>query len=126
TRLQKELQIAPSGVMINASHCHGTVCADIAERTVRAVTEAYRNMGPVKVGWGVGHEDRVMENRRLKLKNGREADVRHAYSLPPDEEVAEVGPVDPEIGILRLDRKDGRTLAVVYNFACHPIQGVPN
>ena len=67
-----------------------------------------------------------MENRRLKLKNGREADVRHAYSLPPDEEVAEVGPIDPEIGILRLDRKDGRTLAVVYNFACHPIQGVPS
>ena len=64
-----------------------------------------------------------MENRRLKLKNGKEADVRHAYSLPPDEEVAEVGPIDPEIGILRLDRKDGRTLAVVYNFACHPIMG---
>jgi hypothetical protein len=36
-----------------------------------------------------------------------------------------VGPVDPQIGVLRLDRQDGRTLAVVYNFACHPIQGVP-
>ena len=66
-----------------------------------------------------------MENRRLKLKDGREADVRHAYSLPPDEEVAGVGPVDPEIGMLRLDTLDGQTLAVVYNFGCHPIQGVP-
>ncbi len=28
--------------------------------------------------------------------------------------------------MLRLDRADGRTLAVVYNFACHPIQGVPS
>ena len=37
-----------------------------------------------------------------------------------------MGPVDPEIGILRLDREDGRTLAVVYNFACHPIQEVPS
>ena len=88
--------------------------------------EAWQNMVPVNVGAGVGHEDRIMENRRLKLKNGKEADVRHAYSLPPDEEVAGVGPVDPEIGILRLDRKDGQTLAVVYNFACHPIQGVPS
>jgi hypothetical protein len=67
-----------------------------------------------------------MENRRLKLKNGKTVDVRHAYSLPPDEEVAEVGPVDPEIGVLRLDTMDGRTVAVVYNFACHPIQGVAN
>jgi hypothetical protein len=67
-----------------------------------------------------------MENRRLRLKNGREADARHAYSLPPDETVAAVGPVDPQIGILRLDRQDGQPLAVVYNFACHPIQGVPS
>ncbi len=78
------------------------------------------------VGAGRGHEDRIMENRRLILKNGREVDVRHAYSLPPDNEIAGVGPVDPEIGILRLDTQDGRTLAVVYNFACHPIQGVPS
>jgi len=124
-RLEKELNIKPFNVLVNASHCHGAVCAETAERTVQAVREASRNMVPVKVGAGAGRESRIMENRRLKLKDGREADVRHAYSLPPDDAVAAVGPVDPEIGILRLDRKDGRTLAVVYNFACHPIQGVP-
>lgn len=126
SQLQKDLDISPTNVFVNASHCHGVVCADVEQRTVQAVKEAYRNMVPVRVGAGAGHEDRIMENRRLKLKNGEEADVRHAYSLPPDEEVAEVGPVDPEIGILRLDRTDGRTLAVVYNFACHPIMGVPS
>lgn len=36
-----------------------------------------------------------------------------------------VGPVDPEIGLLRIDRIDGTPLALVYNFACHPIHGVP-
>ncbi len=123
-QLQKELKINPASVLINASHCHGIVCADVEQRTVQAVKEAWQKMVPVNVGVGVGHEDRIMENRRLKLKSGKEADVRHAYSLPPDEEVSAVGPVDPEIGILRLDKKDGQTLAVVYNFACHPIQGV--
>ncbi len=126
SEVQKELSIKPENILVNASHCHGIVCAESDQRTVQAVKEACHNMVPVKVGAGVGHEDRIMENRRLKLRNGREADVRHAYSLPPDEEVVGVGPVDPQIGILRLDRENGQTLAVVYNFACHPIQGVPS
>ncbi len=125
-QLEKELNIRPANVLINASHTHGVVCEDVGKRTIQAVKAAARNLVPVKVGAGVGRENRIMENRRLKLKSGKEADVRHAYSLPPDEEVVGVGPVDPQIGILRLDRENGQTMAVVYNFACHPIQGVPN
>lgn len=123
--LQEELGIAPQQVMANASHCHGVVCDDVALRTIEAVRRAVGRLEPVQVGVGTGHEDGIMENRRLKLKSGRTVDVRHAYSLPPNEEVAEVGPVDPEIGLLRLDRLDGTPLAVVFNFACHPIQGIP-
>ncbi len=125
-QILKDLKIKPTNVLINASHCHGVVCADVEQRTVEAVKKAAAHMVPVHVGSGSGSENRIMENRRIKLKDGREVDVRHAYSLAPDEEVAAVGPVDPQIGILRFDRKDGRTLAVVYNFACHPIQGVAN
>ncbi len=125
-RLEKELQIRPSHVLVNASHCHGIVCEDVEQRAVEAVKAALRNLAPVRVGAGRGREDRITENRRLKLKDGSEADVRHAYSLPPDEDLAGIGPIDPEIGLLRLDREDGQPLAVVYNFACHPIQGVPS
>lgn len=126
SRIEKELDIKPANILINASHCHGVVCPDVDQRTFQAVKKASQNLVAVKVGAGTGYEDRIMENRRLKLRNGKELDIRHAYSLVPDEEVVEVGPVDPQIGILRLDRTDGRTLAVVYNFACHPIQGVPS
>ncbi len=125
-RIERELGISATNVLINTSHCHGIVRSDVDVLTFQAVQEAARNLVPVTVGAGRGHEDRVMENRRLKLKSGRTVDIRRAYSLPPDEEVAEVGPVDPEIGLLRLDREDGRTLAVVYNFAVHPIHGVPS
>ncbi|MFP6601665.1 MAG: hypothetical protein VB862_04000, partial [Pirellulaceae bacterium] len=125
-RAKKELGLEPSQVMFNASHCHGLPCADVEARTFQVIKQAAAKLVPVRVGTGVGHEDRVMENRRMFLKNGKEIDVRQAYSLPPDEQVAGVGPVDPEIGLLRLDREDGRPLAVVYNFACHPIQGVPS
>ncbi|MDZ7620093.1 MAG: hypothetical protein U1E05_24080, partial [Patescibacteria group bacterium] len=125
-RLRNELDLAPGNVLVNASHCHGVVCADIEDRTVEAVRQAVGALVPVRVGAGVGREDRVMENRRLKLRDGREVDVRHAYAFAPDEEVVAAGPIDPQIGLLRLDREDGRTLAVVYHFACHPIQGVPS
>ena len=126
SKLQSELNIQPQNVLVNASHCHGVVCPDVAEKTFQAVSEASQNLVPVVVGAGFGHEDRIMENRRFTMKNGTESDSRHAYSLPPDEDIAGVGPVDPQIGVLRLDKKDGKTLAAVYNFACHPIQTVPS
>lgn len=90
--LNAALGIEPSNVLINASHCHGRVCADVEARTVRAVKDAYDAMVPVRVGAGTGYEDRISENRRLRLKNGKEADVRHAYALPPDADVASLGP----------------------------------
>jgi hypothetical protein len=125
-KLQKELGIAPGNTLFNASHCHGLVHPEVETRTMQAVTTAMKNLVPVKTGAGVGRETRIMENRRLVLKSGKVVDVRHAYSLPPDELVAAVGPVDTEIGVLRLDRLDGKPLAIVYNFACHPIQNVPS
>lgn len=125
-RIESELGIPASNVLINASHCHGIVCGDVIERTVQAVREAAANAGPVRIGAGTGHEDRIQENRRYILTTGAQADGRRAYPLPPDAQIAAAGPIDPEIGVLRVDRPDGSVLAAVYVFACHPIQGVPS
>src|SRR5262245_26531832 len=43
-QLQKDLRIDPRNVVVNASHCHGVVCADVEQRTVQAVKEAHRNL----------------------------------------------------------------------------------
>lgn len=126
SELQADLGIDPRSVIVNASHCHALVCADVEARTVAAVKAAWESRVPVRVAAGTGHEDGVSVNRRIELKDGRTADERHAYSMPPDEEIAAVGAIDPEIGLLRLDRADtGKTLALVFHFSCHPIQGVP-
>jgi hypothetical protein len=118
--------ITPDHVIINASHCHGIVRGDTDQLVVQAVREAFKGLTPVRAGAGVGTENRISENRRLLLKDGRQVDMRRAYSLPRDEDIAEVGPIDPSIGLLRLDREDGRPLAVLYNFACHPIMNPPS
>ena len=129
-RIEKELGIPGDHVLVNASHTHipGTMLCDHAqqvERTLDAVRRAQENLTPVTVGVGVGHEDRFQINRTLRLKNGKGWTIRHANPCPPDDEVESLGPIDPEIGIIRFDRVDGGTLAVVYNFACHPLLGIP-
>ena len=124
--LRHELGLTADRILLNASHCHGRVREDCARIVVETVRRAWESRVPVRVGAGTGYEDRIMENRRLELKSGRVVDVRHAYSLPPDDEVVAVGPVDPDIPLLRLDREDGTPLAALFSFACHPIQGVPD
>lgn len=125
-QLQSELGIAPSSVLINASHCHGVVRRDTQQLVLQAVKQAWSRLTPVKVGAGAGSEQRISENRRLRMKNGSQWDMRRAYSMPRDEDVAGVGPIDPQIGLLRVDRTDGSPLAAVYVFACHPIMNPPS
>ena len=129
-RVEGELGIPGSNVLVNASHTHppGRLLCDDAgqvEQTFDAVRRAQENLTPVRVGTGVGREDRIMINRTLKLKDGKGWTIRQAHPCPRDEEVAGLRPVDPEIGILRIDRLDGTPLAAVYNFAGHPLIGVP-
>jgi len=127
-KIEKELNIPGKNVLVNASHTHPPgrlLCDDNQqiERIFDAIHRAIENLQPVKVGAGKGYENRITINRTLRLKNGKHWTIRHTNPSPPDSEVADVGPIDPEIGILRIDRLDGSPLAVVYNFACHPLFG---
>lgn len=129
-RIQQELHIPGRHVLVNASHTHPLgrlLCSDDeqVDKTFDAVCRALQNMTEVQIGSGTGYEDRIMINRDLVLKNGNHWSIRYANPCPPDEQVEAVGPVDPEIGLLRIDRINGQTLAVIYNFACHPLIGLP-
>jgi hypothetical protein len=129
-RVEQELGIPGHHVLVNASHTHppGRQLCDDDEQVDRifdAVHRAAENMVPVQVGSGSGREDRISMNRTLRLKNGKHWTIRHSNPSPPVDEIEDVGPIDPEIGLVRIDRLDGRPLAVLYNFACHPMFGNP-
>lgn len=131
-RLSDELKI--NNILINASHNHldgflhgkKIISEDVEDRTILAVKKALMNMEPVKVGAGKGFENRFAMNRRVKLKSGDVFTIRHANPNMPDDEIEQLGEIDPEIGILKIDRLDGTPKALVYNYACHPYTGVPN
>jgi hypothetical protein len=124
--LAKDPGIAPERVIVNASHCHGVVRRDSAGLVVQVVREAAKKLQPVSVGAGVGEEAGISENRRVILKDGSQVDMRRAYSFAWDDEIASIGPIDPQVGLLRIDREDGHPMAVVYSFACHPIMNWPS
>lgn len=127
-RIDAEFGIPSTHTLFNASHTHPPgqiLCSheQLIERTVEAVRQAMQSLTEVTVGVGEGHEDQISMNRNLRLKNGRHWTIRHANPCPPEEEIAGVGPIDPKIGILRVNRLNGRPMAVVYNFACHLLFG---
>ncbi len=70
---------------------------DILEKKIAgAVAAAYRNMQEVSIGAGKGLA-KINRNRR-----GGKA-------------------IDHEMGIIKVDKLDGKTLAVIMNYPCHPV-----
>ena len=125
-RIAKELGLAPENLLVNASHCHGVLRVDFPELCFQVIKSAHARLVPVRAGVGSAQENSISENRRIHMRDGSEVDMRRAYSLPTDQAIASVGAIDPQIGLLRLDRLDGSNLALLYNFACHPIMNPPS
>ena len=130
-RIEEQLNIPGRNVNVCASHTHQVprmLCDDEAQisRTLEAIRQARQKMVPVKLGVGSGREDNLTYNRTMMMKDGSDHTVRSYHcTMPPDNEVERLRPIDPEIGILRIDRLDGRPLGVVYNFASHLQLGAP-
>jgi neutral ceramidase len=76
---------------------------------VSAAIRAARSVEPVRTGAGIGSLDLAV-NRRERTEDGRTI-----LGWNPE------GINDREVGVLRVDRTDGRPLALVVNFACHPV-----
>ena len=66
-------------------------------------------MQPARIKAGAGHMD-FSVNRREKL-----ADGRVVLGLN------ETGPADHAVGVVRVDSQEGRPLAALVNYTCHPI-----
>ena len=132
--IQERVGIKSAHILVNASHNHhdgflvgeNWLCDDIGEKTISAIEEAIHNLEPIKIGVGRSMEERFAMNRRVVLTNGKVFTIRHANPNMPDENIAGLGKIDPEIGILRIDRLDDTPKAILYNYACHPYTGVPN
>lgn len=128
-RIEKEYGIERSRLLLNSSHTHagpivrlsGRLASDLpdeqkrvlmeyrnalVERLVSVVGAALGDMTSVDITYGTG-EARFAVNRRQKGPQGVQIGVN------PD------GPTDPRVPVLRVARRDGSVLAVVFGYACH-------
>ena len=88
----------------------------LKNQIVEAVMLADAARTDAKLAVGIGHEDQVSFNRRLRMKNGL------TYSHPgvgnPDI-IDYAGPIDPQVGTVGVWDLKGNLLGVIVNVACH-------
>ena len=81
--------------------------ASVERALIDGVKEARAKLAPARLGAGTGFSAANI-NRRA-----RDVDGRISLGLNPD------GPVDRQIGLLRLDRPDGSVVALIASYAMH-------
>ena len=110
-------------VIFHASHTHsGPTYSEAPEaakhaipRVADAIGAASRSMVAARIGnaWGQIY---LGFNRRYLLPDGS---VQMFWRN--ETKVSTTFPVDPTVGVIRIDRLDGTPLAVLVNYACHPV-----
>ncbi len=85
-----------------------------AAKVAEAVAQAAKRMRPALLGFGAGQVD-LAHNRRLILPDGTVVMFwRNAERVP-------TSPVDKTVRVLRVDSTDADHLALLVNYACHPV-----
>jgi neutral ceramidase len=110
-------------VVFHASHTHSgptyALAPDAAQHAVPriagAIEAAAHSMVPAKIGNGWG-QTYIGFNRRYIEPNGA---VQMVWRN--ETKVSSTFPVDPTVGVIRVDRGDGTPLAVLVHYACHPV-----
>ncbi len=120
----RRTHIPANHVMICCSHTHSgpityagpeqgererAYTTALVHQIAGAICAAQTRLQPARIGYGQGRAS-IGVNRREQRPNGQ---VILGENLS--------GPVDPTVGVVRLDTVDGAPLAVLVNYACHAV-----
>jgi hypothetical protein len=122
-QIRADVHASVDEVIFHASHTHSGPTYSEAPQAVQhavpriagAIRAAAASMTPVQIGsaWGQTY---IGFNRRYVETNG---DVRMFWRN--ETKLSTTFPVDPSVGVIRIDRRDGTPLVVLVNYACHPV-----
>jgi len=128
--IENKTGIGKEAILISASHTHSgpdtfrlfskkmdeSYLSILPSYLAGAVFWAANNMQLVKVGVGRGKIQGISFNRRLKTRDGK---VRLNWEKIPPGEIVDRGPVDEELGIIKVESLKGKLLATLVNFTLH-------
>jgi neutral ceramidase len=114
-------------VMFIASHTHSGPVIDDAyddqppewerralDKIVQAIGEARSRVTPARIGVGLGQAI-IGHNRRVIQSDGS---VKMLWRNSTGQQT---GMIDPTVGVIRVDNQQGQPLAILVNYACHPV-----
>ncbi|MFH1909504.1 MAG: hypothetical protein ABIL11_19345 [Chloroflexota bacterium] len=121
------LDIPSSHVLLNLSHNHGSPALpqfmpdtpeqialkgrykrDLARWLIEAASEANQNLQPARIGAGWGECNIGVYRREFR-------DGRDVLGEVPGH------PIDSTVGVIRVDDLDGRPIATIFRYSCHPV-----
>ena len=134
-------RIKPTGIdaqhiLLSATHSHSSVGAiwpadnngyafvggdafdprvfdSTAQGIAEAIVAANSRLRPARVGFGTSRADGASRNRSFDA-------FKRNIDIPKDPEGQRAASVDPTVTVLRVDRADGKPMALWSNFAVHP------
>jgi neutral ceramidase len=122
--VEAQMHIPSQNLLLCATHCHSGPATyaypdspllniayvdNLIHLLAGLVRIAHDRLVPAQLGFGRGKSN-IGVNRRLTRPDG----VTVIDANPE-------GPTDHEVGVLRVDDTGGKSLAVLVNYACHPV-----
>ncbi len=114
-----EIYFCPSHTHSGATDRH-----TIEAKLTSVIQKACDNMSEAKISAGNRETPQLTFNRLILRDDGH---AREAWYADPEghfrylnKERIPIGPVDPSVGVIRIDDTKGKPIAIMMNFACHP------
>lgn len=129
-RIEAKYGFPGAAIMVSATHNHaGPAVAMIGDvprddayvetlvgRVVDAFGAALAARQETQIGFGGVFDFDISHNRRVVMRDG----TARTHGKFTEGALCLEGPIDPEVAVIALRRKDGAWLGCIVNYSCHP------